>query len=143
MDMDYGLWIILFHTIMDRKPESLQVTYLWNDKNSESNPSNEWKNLIWNSRRGNCLPKPLRHLLAEDLLIGHIASGIHCKFMQMESASEIRESDVLTVNIDGVERKSIQWVFQTYEAKDGFEEACRGNVVPHKCGAGSRPPTST
>jgi hypothetical protein len=57
----------------------------------------------------------------------------------MESASEIKESDILSVNIDGVERKSIQWVFQTAEAQDGFQEACRGNVVLHKCGAGSRP----
>jgi hypothetical protein len=72
--------------------------------------------------------------LAEDLLIGHIASGKHCKFLQMESASEIKERDVLTVNIDGVERKSIQWAFRTYKAKDGFEEACHGNVVLHKYG---------
>jgi hypothetical protein len=119
--------------------ESLKAKYLWFDQNSEGNPSNEWKNLIWNSRRGNRLPKSLRHLSAEDLLIGHIASGKHCKFMQMESASEIKESDVLTVNIDEVERKSIQWAFQTDEAQDGFEEACRGNVVLHKCGAGFRP----
>jgi hypothetical protein len=129
-------------SVPNRFVESLKVKYLWFGRNSEGNPSNEWKDLIWNSRRGDRLPKSLRHLSAEDLLIGHIASGKHCKFTQMESASEIKEGDVLTVNIDGVERKSIQWVFQTYEAQDGFEEACRGNVVLHQCGVGSRPPST-
>lgn len=125
--------------------ESLKVKHLWFDRNSERNPSDEWKNLIWNSRQGNRLPKSLRHLSAEDLLIGHIGSGEHCKFLHMASALEIKESDVLSVKIKGVERKSIQWAFQTDEAQDGFEQACRGNVVLHRCGAGSRPkePTST
>jgi hypothetical protein len=76
--------------------ESLTVKYLWFGQNSEGNPSNEWKNLIWNPRRGNRLPKSLRHLSAEDLLIGNTASGKQCKVMQMESASELKECDVLT-----------------------------------------------
>ena len=52
-------------------------------------------------------------LHGKDLLIGHIASSKHGKYGRMAQHDRIAERDVLAVEIDGLERKSVQRVIQT------------------------------
>ncbi len=121
--------------------ESLTVEYLWFGDSEK--PTNTWKILVWHGRKGLSLPKEIRYLEQRDLLIGHIASGVHAKCLHMIDATKIKESDVLTVEVDGEEKRSIQWVFHTYNAKDAFAEKCAGKVWIHNVGCFKVPPEGT
>jgi hypothetical protein len=61
--------------------KTLTVYYLWQDERLL--PKDEWKKLVYYSRRGKYLPMELRHIEQRDLLIGHISSGVHRKFEQL------------------------------------------------------------
>lgn len=73
----------------------------------------------------------LDYLLTKDLFIGHIASGLYCKFERMRSFNETKTIDVLVVEIDGESKKAVQWVFFTSVAKRGFVEVLRGKIWIH------------
>lgn len=103
--------------------ESLNVRYLW-----VGGQDQVWEKVIWYSRRGERLPKDLAYIKQTALLIGHVASGVHAKFTHMDSYEDIRQRDVMTVTVDGEECKALQWVFQTDEAQEEFENKCRGKV---------------
>ncbi|KAI9786809.1 MAG: hypothetical protein M1839_005040 [Geoglossum umbratile] len=117
-------------------PESLlkglTVYYLWQDERLL--PKDEWKKLVYYGRRGKYLPTELRHIEQRDLLIGHISSGVHRKFEQLTHWNQIKDEDVLSVQIAGENRKAIQWVFNTAKARDGFMEKCRGKIWLHNLG---------
>lgn len=113
--------------------EQLAIKYLWFGEQEQ--PTDEWRKLIWCSPRGQRLPQEIRYIDQKDLLVGHIASGIHAKYVDMADYTRIRESDVLTVEIDGEMKRAVQWVFNTGKAEDGFEEHCRGKIWIHNLGA--------
>lgn len=119
--------------VPDSFTRSLSTKYLWFDERSQ--PTDEWKKLIWYSRRNEVFPKELAYLYQKDLLIGHIASGKHVKYVRLSDYTRIRESDLLTMAINGEERKAIQWAFHTYHAKVGFAEYCKDKIWLHKLGA--------
>lgn len=103
---------------------SLSVKYLWSD-------TDEWKKVIWYSRRGEQLPDDLEYLEKNDLWIGHIAASKNRKYERMSHYRQIQESDVLKVTVDDEERKSIQWVFYTFKAKSAFRNKCAGRIWIH------------
>ncbi|MCJ1242401.1 hypothetical protein MMC14_010409 [Varicellaria rhodocarpa] len=110
--------------------EPLQQQHLWFDDQQDL-----WRKLIWESRRGRELPKDLRFLYEKDLLIGHIASSIHSKYERMNTFTEIKEQDLLTIMVDNETKKATQWVFNTLAAADGFQIHCRGKIWFHSMGA--------
>lgn len=107
----------------------LRTTYLWTGE--RENPTDEWRNLIWHSRRGKDPPTELEHLANTQLLIGHLASEKDAKYEKMTSYQEIKMSDCLMVRIDGEERKAVQWVFLDFATKRGLSQALRGNIWFH------------
>ncbi|KAI9808443.1 MAG: hypothetical protein M1826_004153 [Phylliscum demangeonii] len=111
--------------------EGLSTLYLWSDGNT----SKTWKEVVWRGRRGWPVPDEMEPLEKEDLWIGHILSGKHVKYERLKLSREIKDSDVLTVQIDGEEKRGIQWTFQTRKARRGFEEHCRGKLMPSSAAA--------
>lgn len=111
---------------------TLTTEYLWFGDRERS--TDLWKKVIWHCRRGVEFPEELDHLTQKDLLIGHIASGKHRKYERMAHYNQIDEGDVLTIEVDGTGRKSVQWIFQTSKAKRGFQEHCQGKVWIHNLG---------
>ncbi|KAL1634687.1 hypothetical protein SLS56_002089 [Neofusicoccum ribis] len=85
--------------------KSISVHYLW--YGDQSRPTDEWKFLIWHSRRGEYLPIEMEWLENQDLLIGNIASGKNCKYENIREPAAIKDSDVLTIERDGVQIKAI------------------------------------
>ncbi|OQD60710.1 hypothetical protein PENPOL_c021G00966 [Penicillium polonicum] len=61
---------ILQVAVLDSLVQSLLINYLCAD----GAESQSWKNVIWNCRRGQRLPKDLRYMGNKDLWIGHIAN---------------------------------------------------------------------
>lgn len=110
--------------------EQLTTEYLWFDS-----PGDMWRRLVFNSRRQLRLPEELRYLGEKDILIGHIASGKNVKYERLSSYEEIHEGDLLTVDVEGRPTKAIQWVFQTDDAQEAFQERCKGTVWLHSVGA--------
>lgn len=78
----------------------LTVSHIWF--------SDEWKTVVWCGRNMRFLPPKLAELEEKDVLIGHIASGKHVKYVNMKDPTEIQERDVLTVTIASEETKGIQ-----------------------------------
>lgn len=109
---------------------SLNTQCLWYTPADDS-----WRKVIFNCRRSKRLSKELRYLERQDLLNGPIATGIHQKFLEIGSYKEISESDVLTIEVDGECKKAVQWVFNTHDAIDGFEDQCQGKVWIHSLGS--------
>lgn len=138
----YAQWAKIKHAIVDiaiiqvAVPEtllkSLSTEYLWH--------SETWKQLIWLGRNIRNLPKELEHIGEKDLLIGHIASGKHSKYMKMKSYHQIKEGDILTIDENGERKMAIQWVFQSRKAREEFERQCRGKVWIHGLGTYLTPP---
>lgn len=118
--------------------DSLATEYLW--CGDRQKPTDAWKKLVWHSRRGLMVPDELDHLDEKDLLIGHIASAIHTKYEHLKDHTQIGEHDVLTVKIDGEERKAVQWVFNTKKAMRGLAQTCVGKVWIHSAGHLMVPP---
>jgi len=118
--------------------DSLATEYLW--CGDRQKPTDAWKKLIWHIRRGLMVPDELDYLDEKDLLIGHIASGIHKKIEHLKDHTQIGERDVLTVKIDGEERKAVQGVFNTKKAMRGFAETSVGKVWIHSAGHLMVPP---
>ena len=118
-------------------PESftrfLATKYLWFGERSQ--PTDEWRKVIWYSRRGKEFPEELDFLYQKDLLVGHIASSIHANFVRMSDYTRIGESDLLTVVINGEERNAIQWVFHTTHARRNFTKYCKDKIWLHNLGA--------
>ena len=112
---------------------SISKKFLWFDERQQ--PTDEWKKLIWHSRRGRQFPEELDYLYQKDLLIGHIASGKNVKYERMSSHAEIRDHDLLTVAVGDEERRAVQWVFNTAAAVRGFTEHCRDSIWLHSLGA--------
>lgn len=56
------------------------------------------------------LPRGMDDVLTRNLLKSDIASGKHVKYERMVDHTRIHEDDLLTVCIDGQQRKAIQWV---------------------------------
>lgn len=112
--------------------KSLSVAYLWSD--GAPSEADRWRKIVWTSRRAQTIPRELFDLERVDLWIGHIASGRHCKFVAMKEPSEIKDSDVLNINIGNTARKAIQWVFYTSHARDVFCKGCAGKVWVHGLG---------
>lgn len=111
---------------------TLDTEYLWiGDRDCTEDL---WRKMIWHCRRGVDIPKEIRYIYNKDLLIGHIATGIHSKYERMDHYNQIDEKDVLKVEVNGEERRSAQWVFHTERARDGFTEHCRGRVWIHNLG---------
>lgn len=109
---------------------TLDTKFLWfGDKETVKD---EWKKMIWTCRNGKLLPADLKYLQQKDVLIGHVASGINAKYQRKANYEDISESDLLTVDIDGEERRAIQWVFHTEKARAGFEDQCRGKIWIHR-----------
>lgn len=111
--------------------ERLDVQYLWYGSAPGGKPSDTWQQLIWWSRRGRDTPESLDWITEKDLLIGHIARSIHQKYQRMRSHHQIKESALLSIQVDGVEQKAIQWVFQSKIAQRGFQNVCKGRVWLH------------
>lgn len=118
--------------------DSLVTEYLW--CGDRQKPTDTWKKLIWYSRRGKMVPVELDYLDEKDLLIGHISSGIHKKVEHLKDHTKIGERDVLSVKIDGEERKAVQWVFNTTKAMRAFARTCVGKVWIHSAGHLMVPP---
>ncbi|OCK90250.1 uncharacterized protein K441DRAFT_666276 [Cenococcum geophilum 1.58] len=125
-------------------PESLMrnltTYYLWCGE--RQTPKDEWRKLVYHSRRCEDLPRELVHIEQYDILIGHIASGTNRKFEQLTHWSQITDEDILTVQIAGERRTAIQWVFHTTKARHAFEEQCRGKIWLHSLGTLKIPPQS-
>lgn len=107
--------------------ESLDTAYLWFGA--------LWKEVIWWSRRGKALPKDLKDISKKGLFIGHIATGIHEKFVALPSPEEIKESVLLEVTIEGEEKRAIQWTFRGEDVEEAFNRHCHGKVWIHSLGA--------
>ncbi|KAI9766924.1 MAG: hypothetical protein M1840_006221 [Geoglossum simile] len=112
--------------------KSLVVKYLW--YNETQMPREEWRKLVYHSRRAEDLPRELDYIEQCDLLIGHIATGIHRKFERLDHWNQIKDEDVLTVQIAGEQKMAIQWAFNTTKARYGLVEQCRGKVWLHYLG---------
>lgn len=108
----------------------------------EGLPLDAWKHIVWSCQRGERRwPKgQLRQWgYSKDLIVGHIASGKQRKYTEIRSWDQIRDSDVLKVDIDGRERLAVQWVFNTDEAIDGVEDVVGGKVWLHDLGSMLQP----
>jgi hypothetical protein len=123
-------------------PESLVKNltpyYLWHDE--RWTPKDEWRKLVYHSRRREDLPRELLHIDQYDVLIGHIATGVHRKYERLTHWNRITDEDILAVQIAGRNRMAIQWVFNTAEARLAFEEQCRGKIQLHNLGTFKVPP---
>ncbi|MCJ1428062.1 hypothetical protein MMC29_005969, partial [Sticta canariensis] len=104
----------------------LSVTYIWF--------SEHWKRVLWHGRNRRRLPRELAQLEDPDLLIGQITSGKHCKYTAMKDDTQMKEGNVLPVEVDTEPKKAIQWVLQTRKAVEGFESMYPGKVHIHQLG---------
>lgn len=107
--------------------ESLDTAYLWF--------GDLWKQVIWWSRRGLALPKDLKDIKRKGLFIGHIATGTHEKFVAFPSPKEIKENVLLEVEIEGENKRGIQWTFRGDDVEEAFNRHCHGKVWIHSLGA--------
>ncbi|KAI9844964.1 MAG: hypothetical protein M1838_001948 [Thelocarpon superellum] len=94
----------------------------------------DWKKLIWASRKIKEFPPELQELESSDVLVGHVASGINNKFTKLKGPELIKERALLMVCIGGEWKRAVQWVFQSAKARQGFERECRGKVYIHRIG---------
>lgn len=63
------------------------------------------------------------------MLIGHIASGKHAKYIRMAAPDDIKMSDRLFVSARGGEDiLAFQWVFRSTKARDDIEDNIAGKV---------------
>ena len=110
----------------------LKKRHLWYGEGLLGDP---WRTLVWHSRNGSDWDKDWAWLPQDtQLVIGHIASGRHRKYIKMNSPASIREQDVLNVGTEDNPVKGIQWVFRGLPARTGFAEACRNTVWIHVVG---------
>ena len=105
---------------------ALRVTYIWF--------SEHCKRVVWHRRNGRQLLRELAQLEDPDLLIGQIASGKHCKYTATKDDTQMKEGNMLPIEVDTEPKKAIQWVLQTRKAVEGFENICRGKVHIHQLG---------
>ncbi|KAI9808624.1 MAG: hypothetical protein M1825_003774 [Sarcosagium campestre] len=120
--------------VPDAVTKAFSVQYLWCDDIGPR--ADEWKRVVWKSRRRERLMEPeLRHIKEADLLIGHIAKHKHKRFEDMKSWTEVNEDHNLLIDIDGVPTRAVQWVLNNDEAEEAVEEACSGKVWIHNLGA--------
>lgn len=61
-------------------------------------------------------------------------SDPHAKYVAMTNPEQIKESSILTVDIEGHATKALQWVFYTGRAEEGFEKECKGKFWIHEIG---------
>ncbi|KAI9769594.1 MAG: hypothetical protein M1839_003633 [Geoglossum umbratile] len=130
--VDISEIVIIQVAVPESLIKALVVKYLW--YNETRMPREEWRKLVYYSRRAEDPPPELDYIEQCDLLIGHIASGINCKFERLNHWNQIKDEDVLIVRIAGKQKVAIQWVFNTTKARHGFEEQCRGKVWLHYLG---------
>ncbi|KZF22950.1 hypothetical protein L228DRAFT_261062 [Xylona heveae TC161] len=118
-------------------PESLarilSVKYLWSGSQEQS-LWNEWREVALLSRRRKGFLDELEHIHDKDLIIGHVASGLNIEFLRMNDPTEIKDKQVLKVEIDGQERKAIQWGFH-HRSFAKVEDATEGKFWVHRVGA--------
>jgi hypothetical protein len=108
---------------------------------SPNKPRDWWKQVVWSSRRGEYWPKELETRESDsDLIIGHIASGLHAKFEKMKDWTAIKDNDILRVQIDDETKFAMQWVFNNRRGEEAFQEQCQGKVWFHFLGALKTPP---
>lgn len=110
--------------------QSLSVNYLW----SEGKDSARWKEVIWNSRRSQRLPKHLNAMLEKELWIGHIAHSPHKAYHKMQHFNEVSPEHALTVSINGRQQKAVQWVFHDSQAEDLLAQECKRLAWVHPMG---------
>ena len=110
--------------------QSLSINYLW----SEGEDSAKWKEVIWNSRRSQRLPKHLNAMLEKELWIGHIARAPHKAYHKMQHFNEVSPEHALTVSINGREQNAIQWVFHDNQAEDLLAQKCKRLAWVHPVG---------
>ena len=105
--------------------ESLTKVYLWNIANHSEDL---WRKVVWASRGSITLDRDTWDTVFVDVMVGHIAKGTNIKYTRMSGPSDIKETDSLTVPVNGRQTKCIQWVFHKESAIRDFERLCRGKV---------------
>jgi hypothetical protein len=113
--------------------EGLTVKRLWTW--GEDHPNEDWRQVIWNSRRRRRLPDEVKQYGQAELLMGHIATSLPVKYMKMDSHAEIGDDEVMKVMIAGKKTPALQWVFQKERTQAEFERVCQGRVWMHYLGA--------
>ena len=110
--------------------ETLNIKYLWCAESWP--PTDEWKRVVWFSRRCHQLPDDLKQSIKKaDVLIGDAASGERKKYCCMDGPEGLDEGDVVRVrkHADGDERvKAIQWTFRRGKARRALEESIQDKV---------------
>ncbi|KAI9774715.1 MAG: hypothetical protein M1839_001676 [Geoglossum umbratile] len=130
--VDISEIVIIQVAVPESLIKALAVKYLWYRETQM--PREEWRKFVYHSRRAEDLPPELHYIEQCDLLIGHIATGVNRKFESLDHWNQIKDEDVLTIRIAGEQKMAIQWAFNTYKARDGFVEQCRGKVWLHYLG---------
>ncbi|KAL8832360.1 MAG: hypothetical protein Q9191_000317 [Dirinaria sp. TL-2023a] len=78
---------------------------------------NEWKQLVWHSRRGTkSLPKDIRHLERRQLVIGDTCHNHNKRISKLEHWSEITEDNVLFVDSETRDESTGQVTITTVRA---------------------------
>ncbi|MCJ1483718.1 hypothetical protein MMC06_003886 [Schaereria dolodes] len=130
---------ILQMAVPDSSLQGLSIKYLrYSDR---SQPTDEWKKLIWCGRKGEELLDDIAYIADMAIIIGHIASARNKKLLKMESWTKVNESHLMMVESGGEQRAAIQLVFQTTPARKAIDVACRGMVWIHSLGTYLYPTT--
>jgi hypothetical protein len=94
---------------------------------NSSTPSDDWRKIVWAGRNSRPWPREFRDRWSKcDLILGHVLSGKHCKYMKIKDDTGINTADTLSIAVDGVQHPAMQWVFKHHRGTDGFEEDCQG-----------------
>lgn len=104
---------------------------------------NEWKKVVWASRKGEKYPRDLRHIEKRSLYIGQICHSHNKAISQMPSWEEITEKNLMYVEEevkgqDGVWReqqvRATQYVFYGDDVQEVLEKECQFKVTKSKAG---------
>lgn len=111
--------IAIPNSATERLDATERQTLYWPDPN--------WREVVWNSRRGDALPRRLSRFAVATLIIGTVASKPQSVYNRLDSPDLITERFVLK-NRDG--RNAVQYVFLEREGEEFLKEhGCRALTV--------------
>ena len=122
------LWIRVPNTLLSRFDQCIlrldaSVAGKWKPE--------DWKQIVWASRRGERFPKSLSHLQSNPIFIGHICKTVNKSINSLEHWGELsHDKYVWNLNKEGeVPHYATQYVFNGDEVVDALEDEASFGII--------------